>query len=126
LIFFRLFRKENRFDILLYECMLLGFCIGFISIYHHITFVLILLLLIHIIGTLYTEKRLNIIPQGINSFIHISFELFRLLINRFYRFILNHIFRRSPPKVLITKRIPQQYLYNYHLKPTNDLQLQQV
>jgi ABC-type iron transport system FetAB permease component len=115
-----LFRRENRFDILIFECLLLGFFIGFISFYHHITYVLLVLLFIHIIGTLYTEKRFNVIKQGILTLSHVFIEICRLIINR--------ITRRSPskPKVLITKKLPEKYLYNYHLKPTNDLRLQQV
>ncbi|CAF0929789.1 unnamed protein product [Adineta steineri] len=103
-------RKEKRFDILLYECMFLGFLIGFISFYYYIPYVLIIFLLIHIIGTLYSEKNLGIIK-----------EIFRNLFN----WIINLIFYRSNSKVSERKNIPKEYLYNYHLKPTNDLRLQQ-
>jgi len=126
MILFGLLRKENRFNILIYECMFLGFLIGFISTYYHITYVLIFVLLIHIIGTLYTEKRFGIIIKGIKRLIHISIELFRLVIDRLFNFFLNHLVRRSSSKVLITKPIPQKYLYSYHLKPTDNLRLQQV
>ncbi len=115
---FYLFSQQYRFDILIYECLLLGFLIGFISAYHHITFVLIFILFIHIIGTLYTEKRFDIIKKGIKTFIQLFIEIFRLIFNRLYN--------RSSSKVIITKKLPQKYLYTYHLKPTNDLRLQQV
>ncbi len=98
--------------------MLLGFFIGFISFYHHITYILIVLLFIHIIGTLYTEKRFDIIRRGLLTLSYIFIEIFRLIINR--------INRRSSSKVLITKKLPEKYLYSYHIKPTNDLRLQQV
>jgi len=117
-----LFRRENRFDILISECFLLGFLIGFISIYHHITYVLISLLFIHIIGTLYTEKRFDLIRNGLKTLIRILIEVFRSIFNRLY----TSLFNRSSPKVFVTKKLPQKYLYSYHLKPTNDLQLQQV
>ena len=119
---FHLFSKENRFDILIYECLLLGFLIGFISIYHHITFLLIFILFIHIIGTLYTEKRFDIIKKGLRTLSQVVIGIFRLIFNR----LSNYLFHRSSPKVLITKKLPQKYLYNYHLKPINDLRLQQV
>jgi hypothetical protein len=106
--------------------MFLGFLIGFISIYDHITYVLIFVLLIHITGTLYTEKRFGIIIKGIKRLIDISIELCRLIINGLFNFFLNYFVRRSSSKVLITKPIPQKYLYSYHLKPTDDLRLQQV
>jgi hypothetical protein len=76
------------------------------------------ILFIHIIGTLYTEKRFDVIKNGIKIFIQIFIGIFRLIFNRFSN--------RSSPRVLITKKLPQKYLYTYHLKPTNDLQLQQV
>ena len=111
-----LFRRENRFDILISECLLLGFLIGFISFYHHITYVLIVLLFIHIIGTIYTERRFDLIRNGLKIFIE------------FFRLIFNRLFKRSSTnsKIVITRKLPEKYLYTYHLKPTNDLQLQQV
>jgi hypothetical protein len=121
-LFMYLFRRENRFDILISECFLLGFLIGFISIYHHITYVLIVLLFIHIIGTLYTERRFDLIGNGLRSSIQILIEFFRLIFNRLF----TSLFNRSSPKVVVTRKLPEKYLYTYHLKPTNDLRLQQV
>ncbi|CAF3500404.1 unnamed protein product [Adineta steineri] len=117
--------NRNRFDILIYECMFLGFCIGFISVYSHITYVLICFLLIHIIGTLYTEKQFNLIKKGFQTLINISIDICRLIINRLYNLISKYFIHRSPSKVLITKKLPEKYLYNYHLKPTDALRLQQ-
>jgi hypothetical protein len=102
-----LFRKENRFDILIYECMFLGFLIGFISFYHHITYILLCFLFIHIIGTLYSEKGIEKIKTIITIF----------------RNIIRH---DSSSKVVITKKLPDEYLYKYHLKSTNDLRFEQV
>jgi len=97
-------RKQNRFYILLYECIFLGFMIGFISLYYYIPYVLICFLLIHILGTLYSEKDLKKLIELIH--------LFRL--------------NQTTSKKKSTKKIPKEYLYNFHLKPTNDLRLQQV
>ncbi len=115
-LFMCLFRRESRFDILISECLLLGFFIGFISIYHHITYVLIVLLFIHIIGTIYTERRFDLIRNGLKILI----EALRLIFSR--------LFTRSSSKskIVVTKKLPEKYLYTYHLKPTNDLRLQQV
>ncbi|CAF3736697.1 unnamed protein product [Adineta steineri] len=118
-------KNRNRFDILIYECMFLGFCIGFISIYSHITYVLICFLLIHIIGTLYTEKQFNLTKKGFQTLINISIDICRLIINRLYNLISKYFIHRSPSKVLITKKLPEKYLYNYHVKPTDALRLQQ-
>ncbi|CAF4198868.1 unnamed protein product [Adineta steineri] len=118
-------KNRNRFDILIYECMFLGFCIGFISIYSHITYVLICFLLLHIIGTLYTEKQFNLIKKGFQTLINISIDICRLIINRLYNLISKYFIHHSPSKVLITKKLPEKYLYNYHLKPTDALRLQQ-
>ncbi|CAF2740628.1 unnamed protein product [Rotaria sp. Silwood2] len=118
-------RHENRFDIFVYECLVFGLLIGFISLYHHITFLLIFLLLIHIIGILYTEKRFDIIKNGFQIFSHIFIQICRSVIKHLYNFISNYIINRSSPKPIITKRLPQECLYSYHLKPINDLRLQQ-
>jgi len=99
-----LFRKENRFDILIYECIFLGFLIGFISFYYYIPCILITFLLIHIIGTIYSEKNFS----------------------KIIKYLYEKIFHRSSSKIFEIKKIPKEYQYNYHLKPTNDLQLQQV
>lgn len=120
------FRKENRFDVFVYECLFLGFLIGFISAYHHITFLLIIFLVIQIIGVLYTEKRFYLINNGFKSLVYIVIHLFQFIINRLYNGIKNYISRPRTPKVLVTKKLPEKYLYTYHLKPTNALQLQQV
>jgi len=80
------------------------------------------ILFIHIIGTLYTEKRFDIFKKGIKILIQIFIGIVRLIFNRLYKFFFNC----SSSKVLITKKLPQKYLYNYHLKPTTDLRLQQV
>jgi TfoX/Sxy family transcriptional regulator of competence genes len=60
-------------------------------------------LLIHIIGTIYSKKNFNKIKEIIKSY-----------------------FEHSSSKEFQNKKIPKEYLYNYHLKPTNDLRLQQV
>jgi len=62
--------------------------------------------LIHIIGTIYSEKNFGKIKEMVKD-------------------LYKKIFRRSNSKVLEAKKIPKEYLYNYHLKPTNDLRLQQ-
>jgi hypothetical protein len=84
--------------------MFLGFLIGYISLYYYVPYVLICFLLIHIIGTLYSEKDLKKI-----------WGLIKIIRSR-----------RVSSKKIATKKLPKEYLYNYHLKPTNDLRLQQV
>ncbi|CAF1263518.1 unnamed protein product [Rotaria sordida] len=118
-------KEENRFNIFVYECLIFGFLIGFISFYHHITFLLIFLLFIHIIGIFYIEKRFYIIKDGFKIFTYIFIQIYQSIRNHLYNFISNYIFNRSSSKPIITKKIPQKYLYSYHLKPTNDLRLQQ-
>jgi hypothetical protein len=103
-------------------CILLGFLIGFISFYYYIPYVLIFFLLIHIIGTLYSETNLGRMKNLIKIFI----EIFQKIIKYLYNWIFNSIFRRTSSEVLGTKTIPKKYQYNFHLKPTNDLRLQQV
>lgn len=111
---FYLFSQENRFDILIYECFLLSFFIGFISFYHHITYLLILILFIHILGTLYTERRFDLIKKSFQMFFQILIGIFQLLFARLYKFFS----KPSPSKILITKKLPDKYLYNYQLTPT--------
>ena len=92
-------------DILIYESMCLGFVIGFLSLYYYIPYVLIAFLFIHLIGTVYSERK--------------SGKLGEIFPPTFLR--------RAPVKVPETsKPIPQEYRYNYHLKPSNDFRLQQV
>lgn len=102
------FRRENRFDILVYESMFLGFVIGYLSLYYYIPCILIVFLLIHLIGTIYSERNSGKIK-----------EIFKLFYERFIR--------RTPTKASEKpKSIPKVYRYNYHLKPSNDIRLQQV
>ncbi|CAF3591124.1 unnamed protein product [Rotaria socialis] len=118
-------KKENRFDVFLWECLFLGFSICFITVYHHTTFILTVFLLLHIIGILHTEKRLKLTINRIKLFIHVFLRLFQLTINCLYNFISNYTHHYSSSKVLIAKKLPEKYLYSYHLKLTNDLRLQQ-
>lgn len=103
---------------MIFESHILGFCIGFVSIYHHFTYVLLALLAIHIIGTLYTERRFDLIG---NTFA-IIIECLRLVFKGIHGLFSN----RSSPKVVVSKKIPQEYLYNYRLKPSTDHRLEQV
>ncbi|CAF3568596.1 unnamed protein product [Rotaria sp. Silwood1] len=105
--------------------MILGFIIGYLSIYHHITYLLIFLLIIHIIGILYTEKRFDLIKNTFKIFIHIFIQIYRSIINCLYNFISKYSINHSSSKPIITKKLPEKCLYTYHLKPTNDLRLQQ-
>ncbi|CAF0829617.1 unnamed protein product [Rotaria sordida] len=110
-------RKKNHLNILIYECMFLGFLIGFISFYYYIPYILICFLLIHITGTIYSVKGFARIKQII--------EIFQRIIKYLFEYILNLNFRRSSSKVLQTNKIPKEHQYNYNLKPTNDIRLQQ-
>lgn len=74
------------------------------------------LLVVHIIGTLYTEHRFDLIRQGFT----IIFECFRMIFKGIYSS------RSSPIKPMIRRKIPQEYLYNYRLKPSTNLRLEQV
>ncbi|UJR13837.1 hypothetical protein I4U23_000848 [Adineta vaga] len=116
--------KENRFNILINECMFLGFLIGFISIYSHITYLLISFLLIHILGTLYTEKRFDILKYGIKILFSIWITIWRSILIHFYNFILKNFIQRTPSKILTPQKVPQQHLYSYHIKPINNVELQ--
>ena len=115
-------RKERRFNILIYECMVLGFLVGFISLYYHTSYVLIFFLLIHIIGVLYSERGFGRLKNVISIFFGIIHTVVKGVLNGVY----NVLFRRTSEKTTRTKPIPKEYLYNFHLKPTNDLRLQQV
>lgn len=106
--------------------MFLGFLIGFLSFYHHITYLLLILLFIHIIGTLYTEKRFNVIKQGLKTLFSVSTAIWRSILVRLYQFVLKRFIQRSPPKILTPQKVPQQYLYSYHVKPINNFELQSV
>ncbi|CAF1495752.1 unnamed protein product, partial [Rotaria sordida] len=110
-------RKKNHLNILIYECMFLGFLIGFISFYYYIPYILICFLLIHITGTIYSVKGFARIKQII--------EIFQRIIKYLFEYILNLNFRRSSSKVLQTNKIPKEHQYSYNLKPTNDIRLQQ-
>ncbi|CAF1358935.1 unnamed protein product [Adineta ricciae] len=104
--------------------MFLGFLIGFISFYYHTTYLLLILLFIHIIGTLYTEKRFNVIKQGLKTLFSIWIAIWRSILVRLYEFILKRFVQRSPPRILTAQKVPQQYLYSYHVKPINNFELQ--
>ncbi|CAF4861457.1 unnamed protein product [Rotaria sp. Silwood1] len=97
--------------------MFLGFLVGFISFYYYIPYVLICFLLIHIIGTIYSVKGFI----GIKQIIEIS----QNIITYSYKYFINRIFRCSSSKIVQTNKIPKEYQYNYNLKPTNDIRLQQ-
>lgn len=100
-----LFRRESRLDILIYESMCLGFVIGFLSLYYYIPYGLIGFLFIHLIGTIYSERKSG----------------------KFGEIFQNFYPQRTPVKVSEkAKSIPKEYRYNYHLKPSNDIRLQQV
>ncbi|CAF1260576.1 unnamed protein product [Adineta ricciae] len=114
-------RKEKRFHILIYECMVLGFLVGFISLYYHTSYALIFFLLIHIIGVLYSERGFSRSKNVILIFFGIIHTVVKGVLNGIY----NILFRRTSEKTSRTKPIPKEYLYNFHLKPTNDLRLQQ-
>lgn len=103
------FSRENRFDILIFECLLLGFLIGFLSFYYQTTYLLIVLLFIHILGTLYTEHRLNLIV-----------EFGRILLTSLF----NSIFSRRSSNLNVridSKKLPEKYLYNYRLTPSQQV-----
>ena len=119
-------RKERRFDILIHECMLLGFLIGFTSIYHHIPYLLIGLLCVHIIGTVLSERSLDAVTQTIRSSLCCLTVLCRTLLKHVYHSLIDHLLYRSSTKVCKPQPIPTQWLYNYHLKPVDDLRLGQV
>ena len=88
--------------------MFLGFVIGYLSLYYYIPCILIVFLLIHLIGTIYSERNSGKIK-----------EIFKLFYETFIR--------RTPSKTSEeSKSIPKVYRYNYHLKPSNDIRLQQV
>lgn len=106
---------------MIFESHILGFCIGFVSIYHHFTYVLLALLLIHIVGTLYTERRFDLIGKTFEILI----ECFRLIFTGIRRLFSNRS-PPSPPQMVVTKKIPQEYLYNYRLKPSTNHRLEQV
>ncbi|CAF3350708.1 unnamed protein product [Rotaria sp. Silwood1] len=109
--------KKKHLHILICECMFLGFLVGFISFYYYIPYVLICFLLIHIIGTIYSVKGFIGIKQII--------EIFQNIITYSYKYFINRIFRCSSSKIVQTNKIPKEYQYNYNLKPTNDIRLQQ-
>ncbi|CAF3093440.1 unnamed protein product [Rotaria socialis] len=71
------------------------------------------------------EFTIYLIVDNITKFILINTKLFQLTINCLYNFISNYTHHYSSSKVLIAKRLPEKYLYSYHLKLTNDLRLQQ-
>ncbi|CAF3342247.1 unnamed protein product [Rotaria sp. Silwood1] len=110
-------KKKKHLHILICECMFLGFLVGFISFYYYIPYVLICFLLIHIIGTIYSVKGFIGIKQII--------EIFQNIITYSYKYFINRIFRCSSSKIVQTNKIPKEYQYNYNLKPTNDIRLQQ-
>ncbi|UJR33363.1 hypothetical protein I4U23_020811 [Adineta vaga] len=114
-------RKEKRFNILTYECMTLGFFIGFFSLYYHIPYVLMFFLAIHIIGVLYSENGL----RRIKDLVLILLDIFQTIIKSLLNGIFSIYFRGTSSKISGIKPIPKEYLYNFHLKPTNDLRLQQ-
>lgn len=88
--------------------MFLGFVIGYLSLYYYIPWILIVFLGIHLIGTIYSERNSGKIQ-----------DIFKL----FYQTFIH----RAPVKVTEkAKFIPKEYRYNYHLKPSNDIRLQQV
>ena len=73
------------------------------------------------VGTLYTEHRFDLIRQGFA----ILLGCFRVIFNG----ISSYFFTRSsslPPKMTVSRKIPQEYLYNYRLKPSTNLRLEQV
>ena len=110
------FRAENRFHILIGECLCLGFLVGFVSSYFYFPSILVVLLSIHIFGTLYSEK-------GFHRLIQLILYTPRRLIHSLSQISVHRSTNKSTKK---PKTIPQKYLYNYHLKPTNDLRLQHV
>ncbi|CAF3544673.1 unnamed protein product [Rotaria socialis] len=114
-------KKENHFDILLYECLFLGFLIGFISFYYHVPYVLVCFLCFHTLGTIYSAKGFT----KIIATIKIIFQLLGRLIKYLCIKIANLFSRSSSLKTLEQNKIPKQYKYNFHLKPTNDMRLQQ-
>ncbi|CAF3360366.1 unnamed protein product [Rotaria socialis] len=71
------------------------------------------------------EFTIYLIVDNITKFILINTKLFQLTINCLYNFISNYTHHYSSSKVLIAKKLPEKYLYSYHLKLTNDLRLQQ-
>ena len=97
--YFIFYRKEHRFDILLFECFILGFLISYLCLYHFIPYVLLFFFTIHLIGTIYSSKD-----------------------DTQQKSLLNLV-QANHSKV---KTISKEYLYNFHLKPTNDFRLQQV
>ncbi|CAF0786642.1 unnamed protein product [Rotaria sp. Silwood1] len=109
--------KKKHLHILICECMFLGFLVGFISFYYYIPYVLICFFLIHIIGTIYSVKGFIGIKQII--------EIVQKIITYSYKYFINRIFRCSSSKIVQTNKIPKEYQYNYNLKPTNDIRLQQ-
>ena len=116
---FHFFSSTNRLDILMYECLCLGFLIGFISYYHYLPVLLIFLLCVQLLGTLHSAN-------GFHRLVLFSFGAVRRSLFGIYQNISKITLAQPIKKASKTKSIPQEYLYNYHLKPTNDLRLQQV
>ena len=123
-IFPRLFRSEYRFNILIYECLFLGFLIGFLSINHHFPFILLGLLFVHIFGTIITENRIEKIKSDIQSSFRWSINIVRTLLRQLFNSILNRLWACLTPTKI--NAIPTEWRYNYHLKPTKDLRLERV
>lgn len=118
-VFLFFFRREQRFDILIFECFVLGVFVAVISVYHHFPSILIVLLFIQIIGSISTEKTFDDFRRLFRSIV----EIFRLLFQQIFNSLIKRISIRRPKKI---QPIPQQWKYNYHLKPIRDLRLENV
>ena len=123
----RWFRPDYRLNILIHECLFLGFLVGFLSVYHHFPYMLLCLLLMHIFGTIITEKRIDRMKSDVQSFSRWSIDVVRTILRQLFNSVLNRLSSRSssvsPKKI---KMMPKEWLYNYHLKPTKDLRLERV
>lgn len=119
---FLLFRKERRFDILISECLFLGFLVGFLSVYHHIPWLLIFLLIIQIIGSIASETRFD----DIRRFFRLISEFIGLIFRSLFRWIIDRLRSWSRRRTKKVQPIPPEWKYNYHLKPIRDLRLEQV
>lgn len=102
--------------------MVLGFLIGFISFYYNLPYVLIFFLCVHIMGILYSERGVSRLKGALLVLIICFRTIVYGCLNAMYKLV----FRPSPSKAPVAKALPKEYMYNFHLKPTNDLRLQQV
>lgn len=120
------FRAENRYSILLYECLLLGLISIFMFTYDHIPYILILLVFVQSVGSMLSEIPILDVKRTLRNVLRDCFEVVKFLLDKLWLNVRNR-FSKMTYSVKPTRQVmPHQWKYNYPLKPIEDLRSERV